>query len=109
MDHIYNADAGRESEDLLGPVNPGVETERLVGHRARPVPSRTHESNRQVSELPHAECLALADVEDFIARAVRSAQSIHGQEHGGGHVLGVHEITPVISFAEEDDLLPSEG
>ena len=108
-DHVFGADPGREFEDLLGPVDPGVKAERLVGRRAQPVPSRTHESDRQVGELPHTECLALADVEDLIARVQRSVQSLHGQKHGRGHVLRVHEITTVVPSAEENDLLPAES
>ena len=108
-DHIFGADPGLEFEKLSSPVDPGVKAERLVGHRAQPVPSRTHESDRHVGELPHTERLALADVEDLIARVQRSVQSLHGQKHGRGHVLRVHEITPVVPPAEENDLLPAES
>ena len=111
MNHLFNTDPGRESEDLPGPVDPGVEAERLVGARAWPVPSRSHEPDCQVGELLHAECLALADVEDLglRARVMGSLQPIHGPQHGRGHIPRVHEIAPVIAFAEEDDLLSSEG
>ena len=108
-DHIFGADPGLEFEKLSSPVDPGVKAERLVGHRAQAVPTRTHQSDSQVGELPHAECLSLADVENLIVRVETSVQPLHGQEYCRGHVLRVHEIAPVSAVAEEDDLLASES